>query len=539
MRAAFLFCLAACLYAQVMPESPVANGDKGSIDGTVVNQVTGAPVSRAQVTLLPVNVGGGRVSSTMTDAAGNFSAKDLPPGTYNVMAQHPDYPEGNRRSPIRSRIDLQPGEQKRDVTIMLVPGAAISGRVVDVDGDPLTGCSVTVLRPNNQPGRGAAPLAGDQTDDHGQYRIFNLTAGSYYVRVECARQPATPHPLMTRDSIEQLPEQGYPSLFYPASPDFAGATAIKAAAGTERQGIDFQLDRVPVFSVSGTLTGLNDRKDVQLSLMAKDSLSGNSFQRGNRWDTRTGKFTFHGIPPGDYILSAFTVNEGLSYAARLNVPVSDSSINGLVVPFRPAMEIRGMFEMEDSGDSKPPAQPQIYLRPTENISMYTYPTEEAGENGAFAFKGVVPGRWNVGVNNLPPGSYVKSIRFGDQEVTGGVLDIAQDAAGPLKIVISAKAATIEGNVTGAEAPCLIVALPQNATAALPIQPSTGTDAQGHFILTGLAPGSYRLFALDPSIGYPDPDLLKKLESRGETVTVSEGEKGSTQLQFIPPSAIED
>jgi len=86
---------------------------------------------------------------------------------------------------------------------------------------------------------------------------------------------------------------------------------------------------------------------------------------------------------------------------------------------------------------------------------------------------------------------------------------------------------------------MVFIVSENATAAIPNQPSTGTDAQEHFILTGLAPGSYRLFALDPSAGNPDPDLLKKLDSRGETVSVGEKEKASTQLQFIPASAIED
>jgi len=358
------------------------------------------------------------------------------------------------------------------------------------------------------------------------------------------KQPATPHPLMTRDAIEQLPEQGYPSLFYPASPDFAGASAIKTAAGTERQGIDFQLDRIPVYSVRGNITGIGEDQKMSrlmLVLMPKGDPIQEARARGAQLDRRTGKFAFRGIPRGDYILSASTVNEGVSYGARLDISISDSSINGLVVPFRAAMEIKGSIQMEDGGNSNSAASPRVDLHPDEPMTMYNYPTEveDPAANGDFVLKPVLPGRWALQVNNLPPNSYVKSIRFGDQEVTGGIVNIAQDAAGPLKIVVSAKAATIEGNVAGADGPCMVFIVSENATAAIPNQPSTGTDAQGHFILAGLAPGSYRLFALDPSAGNPDPDLLKKLDSRGETVSVGEGEKASTQLQFIPASAIED
>jgi hypothetical protein len=62
-----------------------------------------------------------------------------------------------------------------------------------------------------------------------------------------------------------------------------------------------------------------------------------------------------------------------------------------------------------------------------------------------------------------------------------------------------------------------------------------TDQTGHFSVKGIAPGDYKLFAwedIEPG-AYQDPEFLKPFESLGETFSIREGSRETTQLKLIP------
>jgi hypothetical protein len=91
-------------------------------------------------------------------------------------------------------ITLGQDEQKRDVVIPLTPGASISGRIVDEDGKPLTGCSVQGLEfAHGQGDRRLNATQGGNSDDRGQYRLQGLAKGRYYMFVQCGKRLPSPH----------------------------------------------------------------------------------------------------------------------------------------------------------------------------------------------------------------------------------------------------------------------------------------------------------------------------------------------------------
>src|SRR5207237_6791208 len=69
-----------------------------------------------------------------------------------------------------------------DVAISMIPGGVISGKIRDAAGAPLSKIVVRALALNYQNGYPVVQAAASvKTDDNGDYRLFWLPPGSYYV----------------------------------------------------------------------------------------------------------------------------------------------------------------------------------------------------------------------------------------------------------------------------------------------------------------------------------------------------------------------
>ena len=81
-------------------------------------------------------------------------------------------------------------------------------------------------------------FANGQTKPNGEYRVFNLAPGRYYVAASCQGPIFVPHPLSDQPphaTVRFLPQ------VYPGVSDFAAATMIDLAPGVERSGVDFRM----------------------------------------------------------------------------------------------------------------------------------------------------------------------------------------------------------------------------------------------------------------------------------------------------------
>src|SRR5206468_5212176 len=121
----------------------------GSIEGAVTESATHAPVKRAIVTTWspeplpsqpperdgPITRMQPRAITAITDASGRYTLRSLRPGSYTLYVSHSRYPQF--RGPASKTVEVKAGESV-PVSFELTPGAIITGRVVDEDGDPLT-----------------------------------------------------------------------------------------------------------------------------------------------------------------------------------------------------------------------------------------------------------------------------------------------------------------------------------------------------------------------------------------------------------------
>ena len=152
------------------------------IAGTVVNSLTGQPVSAASVAIAPTSEGTDRdiSKSVTTGADGKFSVYRTGPD--QVLA------DGQLRADFRcntsnttilspSAIAVGPDLDSRSPGFPPATRRSIEGQVSDENNDPIQNALVRLFQTTTEEGQQkTAPMTQAQTDDLGQYRIGHLVA---------------------------------------------------------------------------------------------------------------------------------------------------------------------------------------------------------------------------------------------------------------------------------------------------------------------------------------------------------------------------
>ena len=303
----------------------------GRIRGRVLASDGGGPIRRAQV-----RISGSEVApkASLTDAEGRFEFRDLPAGRFTLQATKSGYVsiQYGQTRPFESGkpIELADKQSVDTADIGMPRGSVISGRIVDEYGDPIPDVSVTAMRQSWQGGRRRlVPSPGRiaQTNDLGQFRIYGLPPGEYYVSasLRSGGPELIDMQLMASGAIATTtsgpsvsePSSGYASTYYPGTANVGEAQRIPLGPGQESSSADFALVPVRLARVSGIVTGSDGRPLEGASVSAvplNRELSGMLMQQNAR-SAKDGSFTLSNVAPGDYTLQArsiqvFTSNQG-------------------------------------------------------------------------------------------------------------------------------------------------------------------------------------------------------------------------------------
>ena len=153
----------------------------GTLEGTVTDSVTHAPISGATVQVTPLG------ASTTTGPNGHYSLT-LPVDTYDVTASAFGY-----QSQTATGVAVTDGgDTVQDFALVAAASHTVSGHVRDADGNPLANATVTVL---------GTPIPSATTDATGAYSIPNVPEGEYDVRAAAGRcnTPQTQHLVVNGD----------------------------------------------------------------------------------------------------------------------------------------------------------------------------------------------------------------------------------------------------------------------------------------------------------------------------------------------------
>jgi hypothetical protein len=521
-----------------------------TVDGSVFNKMSGAPIKNAHVIYIRTSSDtGASPVSTDTDLEGHFSLQ-LVPGTYRLWVERNGFARQvyGALSPAGEGTDLTlaPGQQLHQVAFRLVPLGVIAGRVVDEDGEPLQGVGIQALRFSYANGRRQlVSVSGTSSNDRGEYRIFGLPAARYLLR---ASMPGSP---MSRpfESGALVPEAQdfYAPVYFPGAVDLDSASPISLAEGAELADVDFRMRKVHAVTVRGHLvspSGKFSSSQIEVVLAHNDSNFASFIDRVSAFvDPASGKFEVHGVSPGSYILVASQLLAGRSLGGRVPVEINPSSPpEDVALPLTPAFEIAGSVEVE--GATRGTLQNlSIRLSPSEGLALGPEPSSKVGSDGSIRLAGVTPGLWSLSVEPLPQGLWIKTESLGNSDGVAGEVNVSESGRGQLRVVLASNGAQISGTVGKEGQPCrATVAL---APAAPELRSSrnlyrvTNTSGQGLFVLRNVPPGTYKLFAfqeIEP-FEWLDPELQKTVEGAAELITVGPGETLQRDLTAISPEAL--
>jgi hypothetical protein len=114
----------------------------------------------------------------------------------------------------------------------------------------------------------------------------------------------------------------------------------------------------------------------------------------------------------------------------------------------------------------------------------------------------------------------------------------KQAPGSLDIVISPNGASVDGAISKDQQP-----FPGATVALVPDPPHRGekrlfksatADQNGHFVLQGIVPGDYKVFAWEKirADAFTSPEILLRYEKHGEPVHIREGSHNSVKVELI-------
>ncbi len=507
----------------VFAQSPTATPQKTLLVGKVLNSVTGEPVRKASVSLLSADGAAG--GSALTDATGKFEIADLAPGTYWLMVAREGFVPPNQDGKLkREWVTIAAAEEKRDVIVRLVPLSFITGRIVDEDGDPVRRVTVeAMVYRYTASGRQLASRGEGSTNDLGEYRIFDLNPGRYYLKAGFTK------PVYGDETLGPA--------YFPGTPDAAAASPIELGAGQPAEGIDLTLHPSKVAHIRGQIMNPGNNLTVGLYHITGN---GSGTSSSSVADPK-GKFELPDVAPGSYTLFAEATIGGQHCGAHLAIQVGSADLEGIELHLLPPVDIAGQFRIEGKTTARM-SRLSLSLE-DEGHMVQNIAGGEPKDDGSFAVQGLVPGIYQVSVN-VPEDLYLKAVRWSDRDVMQSGLDLTQAAGGSgLVVVLSASGGHVDGLVQDDQsAPverAMVILMPTDAHRKKALLKAALTSHTGNFQIAGIAPGSYKLYAIDAAdlnqVMY-DPDFLKPFASQAESVEISESSGKSVQLTLLKPAA---
>jgi hypothetical protein len=319
MRFARLVALLAGALTALPFQAPV-----GDTLGTVAGRVIEVPSSDSdkgiRKALVILKRGEEPGIGVYSDDKGNYRLQAAP-GAYSVTVECAGYLVSSQSQP--KTIVVQGGQALSDVSLELIRAGAISGRVVDSDGDPMPQVSLQ-LRSVRE--RKPATL-GAVTDDRGVYRIYQIPPGKYYL--SGVYQPAYQVREIQMQASDAL-EESYVTTYYPETFDLTQARSIDIPAGADLAGLDLQLQRVHAVHIRGRVSGITG--PLPVVVMVQPQGSGFGTMRDLLVRNPNGEFDMSGIPPGKYELSASALdltNRGAGPSAHQEIEVGQTNMEGI------------------------------------------------------------------------------------------------------------------------------------------------------------------------------------------------------------------
>lgn len=532
--------------AWCQPEKGTSPSEYAWVGGTVVDRGTGSPLAKALVTL-STEEAEPLEALAITDGAGRFAFASIPSGRYQLQADckgylHAWYGAETANHPP-GIIKLHAGE-RRDFVLRLEALGAVSGVVVDAEGDPLPGVTVSLWMQSFWRGKPRFFQRNSvDSDDRGVYRISNVVGGRYILMANgLGHQAFRMQPEAIADQKAPEPAR-YGVLFYPGTDRMSLAAVIAVEPGKEVKGTDFRMSPNSTATLRGTvILPLELPADSRIDVVITQQDLPDENQDHFAFSVPGPNYSFeqYGMAPGEYLLLTRLSLGERRYQGVQRVEMSSGANKEVTLTLDPGIDLSGSLKVE--GDTTGGQRDyRVELSPGDSLSPHgAKPTADVRADGRFVLKSVVAGIWDIGVHPIPAGGYIKSMRLGDQDVLTEDMIIGPKTTAPLRIVVSARGGVLEGSVkriSGEDAARAIVLLAPAGrfSQVLSFYSTAVADETGRYKFTGLTPGSYKLYAFEAMEygAWQNPEFLKPFDRYGEKVEITEGVNARKEIELIP------
>jgi hypothetical protein len=507
-----------------------------------------------------------------SQANGRFLFRNVPPGRYVLFATRNGYLPaelGQKNSTGRGApIAIASGQQVQNVRLSMTPTAVITGQIMDRSGQPMPGATVQLLKPQFQDGRRTmAVMKSALTNDLGEYRMFWVTPGQYYVNV--ITLPDTPtgpginivmNPtgqqmnrslwsnqfnIATRPVGSGLPDtEAYLPIFFPGTADESAATLVELQPGAEVRSIDIRVTPARAFRVRGVVLNGATRQPVAGAQVQMFSVSDGSTRLFLTNADAMGMFVIPRVPAGPYALAALTGAIG----RLLHVELRETDIDA-------TLELQPLYNITGRVVGPSPGALQVRLRLDYPIPNPPQLNTAPAPDGSFTFRGVPPGDYRVFVAPMllpdaptPPAipatlrsSYVKSMRLGGVDLLNETLRLENPPDSPIEIQIATDPGSVNGRVVNGRGEpvtaATVVLVPEGERRVFraDLNRVTASNETGQFVFENLPPGMYRMFAWESVAdrAWQDPSFLRAYQEMSKVVRVSENARQTIELASIP------
>jgi hypothetical protein len=540
-----LVWLLAIIGIAVPPDAAISQAARTArLSGRVVAGDTGKPVRGALVNVIDTRAANpterkGRWIAT--DGDGRWEFPDLAPGRYTVSVTKSGYLKidyGQQRPFERGKtLELTPGQTFDKVDVALPRGSAITGRIFDEFGDPAATVMVRALRHRYLDGqRQLTPLSegievlasggGDITDDLGQFRIYGLAPGDYYVSA-----------LFTPPG-EAAGRMDYLPTYYPGTATPTDARRITLRVGEEAQNINVNLVSGRFAVVSGTV--LNSRNAPVEASVQLSAVDPSGIAPGPGTSSPGGAFSFRHVPPGEYRLRVYGERSPSDTGefGSLPVVVADQDVTGLVVVTSSGATATGRIVFEEG--AKPDARVFVRTAATSPGAAFTNTSVGVDPDLTFTATRLIERR-TFGLGQPPEGWFLKSVTHKGVDITDSGYDFKPgEQVSGIQILLTRRATTLTGTVQDDRGDPIgdytVVAFSSDRNKwgyLTRFVRSVRPDQDGRFALRGLPADDYLVVALEylESGQEFDPEQLRAWEPGATRVALGEGAPQSVTLKL--------
>ena len=508
--------------AQRLVDVRLAMVPAGTIAGRITNQF-GEGAGNVHVRALRYSYLDGRrtlvnVKSVFTNDLGEYRLGWLPPGRYNVSAQHPD-------------------------------GASNELSAPELTNSATSWANTAVT---NAGGLNGGSFSHNENPDPAVRSRMGLSSGEDYLPV-----------------------------FYPGTFDLRSAALVDVGAGMEVAGIDMVVFPTRTGTISGTVTASEAIPSPNVPIQVFRNPSYNMQSVAVRVDPRAGTFTVSGLAPGSYTLVSTIRSGDERLAGHTVVEVSEGGVSSAQLSLGTGTRIPVRVTLDPTAARVNVRTLRVSLRSDPLIpGLGDTPAVVPGEDGLLQLSGVLPGEYifnvsplmtlprataptsvpavpgpqttspavpladgRVAINPSPPpaavSAYVKSIRLGDEDLLNGRLRVdGRSFSSPIDIVVAANGGELNGAVVdsrGRTVRATVVLVPDvGKRHRLDLYRTVVTDNAGRFRLSAVPPDDYQLFAWeDVETGaWLDPEFIAAIERQGTFVKMIDGGRVATQLTVV-------